>query len=61
MTYQVKKKNSYEALQCFKKFVYSFGKCNTLHTDNGLEFKNNLTFLSLYMNIYSSTTINKEK
>ena len=36
------KKNGYEELQFFKKFIYSFGKCNTLHANNRLEFKNNL-------------------
>ena len=39
-SYPLKNKDAYNSLQCLKKFIYSFGICNTLHTDNGLEFKN---------------------
>ena len=33
-SYPVYEKNAIITLQCFKKFVFSFGKPNRLHTDN---------------------------
>lgn len=41
-SYPVKNKTAVEAMTCFKKFIFSFGKPNKLHTDNGAEYKNNL-------------------
>ena len=41
-SYPVKNKTAVEALTCFKKFIFSFGRSNKLHTDNGAEFKNTL-------------------
>jgi hypothetical protein len=41
-SYPLKEKTAFEAVKCIKSFVYSFGKCNKLHTYNGLEVKNNL-------------------
>ena len=38
----VKNKTAVEAMTCFKIFIFSFGKHNKLHTDNGSEYKNNL-------------------
>ena len=38
-SYPLKYKDAYLSLICLKKFIFSFGKCNTLHIDNGLEFK----------------------
>lgn len=38
--YPLKSKTTFHSLQTLKNFIFSFGKCNTLHTDNGLEFKN---------------------
>ena len=41
-SYPVYDKTAASALRCLKKFIFSFGKPNTLHTDNGNEFKNTL-------------------
>ena len=41
-SYPMKEKTAIEAVKCIKSFVFSYGKCNKLHTDNGLEVKNNL-------------------
>ena len=51
----MKEKTANEALRCLKFFVFSFGKANKLHTDNGLEVKNNLIeefVLIIILNIY---------
>ena len=39
-SYPIKFKDAHNALICLKNFIFIIGKCNTLHTDNGLEFKN---------------------
>ena len=41
-SYPLIHKNATESLKCLKNYVYSFGRCNILHTDNGMEFKNSL-------------------
>ena len=40
--YPVKNKTAEVTLNCFKKFVFSFGKPNKLHTNNVAEFKNKI-------------------
>ena len=40
-SYSIIHKTGEETLSCLKKFEFSFGNHSKLHTDNGLEFKNN--------------------
>ena len=54
-SYPVYDKSGATALRCFRKYVFSFGKPNILHTDNGLEFKN--TLIENFCNKFNITHI----